>query len=174
MNTSWLRMRILVQQTLPGTRNCSQWTSDLSLDMSAAILGCFPSFKYSPIWLDPCCYFCKLSLGLGCFDMLEINCFMKEWSKRRLKGDERTFGASLIPDLFPWLYKNECVWKPAPFKENLQLINWFIILNSFYWMLCKFVMLAGGLSGEQTSCSILCMCFDKLIWYQNDSGLFTF
>lgn len=66
--------------------------------------------------------------GLFCY---EINYFMKEWSKRILKVEVRTFGAGLIPGLFPWLSKNECIWKPAPFKRSLQLIDWFIILNSF-------------------------------------------
>lgn len=165
MNISWFRMKILVQQTLLGTRiPVDQWYLTKYV---TAILGCFPPLKCSPIWLDPCCYFCKLSLGLVYFLMPEIKCFMKEWSTRG-KDVWGQFNPCFIP-----LGKNECIWKPALFKANQQLINWFLIWTSFYWVLCMFVMLAGDLSGEQTSCSILCYMFDNLTWYQNDSGFFT-
>lgn len=57
---------------------------------------------------------------------------MKERSKRRLKREDRTIWASLLSDLFPWLYINECIWKSVNFKGNLQLAAWFIILDSVY------------------------------------------
>lgn len=46
---------------------------------------------------------------------------MKERSRRKLKREEKTIWASLFPDLFPWLYTNECTWKFINFKGNLQL-----------------------------------------------------